>query len=71
MLKTYRDFVFWFYLELWIGTVLSVLFFTANIELSYTVNYVFIFVFAIIVLVKQTNKRFNDWLSTPLKNKTK
>lgn len=60
----YKDLVFWPIATLWlIGN---------SIEWYYTsdaiwVNIGFILLMCILIFIKDTNKKFNDWLNTPLK----
>lgn len=60
----YKDLVFWPIATLWlIGN---------SIEWYYTgdaiwVNIGFILLMCILIFIKDTNKKFNNWLNTPLK----
>lgn len=60
----YKDLVFWPIAILWlIGNIIE-WYYTSD---AIWVNIGFILLMCILIFIKETNKKFNDWLNTPLK----
>lgn len=60
----YKDLVFWPITILWlIGNIIE-WYYTSD---AIWVNIGFILLMCILIFIKETNKKFNDWLNTPLK----
>lgn len=68
-MKTYRDLFFWCYCILWIINNCIVLFLTDDIGYVNITNLVMIGIFSVITIIRYCSKKFNNWLSKPLKNK--
>jgi hypothetical protein len=59
----YKDLVFWPIATLWlIGNIIEFYYTHAAIW----VNQGFILIMCILIYIKETNKKFNNWLNTPL-----
>lgn len=68
MFKIYKDIVFWCIALLWlIGNIIEYI--LSNY--CYINNLIWIFIIAVVNLVKINNDKFNDWLNTPIKNRGK
>lgn len=64
MFKIYKDIVFWCIALLWlIGNIIEYI--LSNY--CYINNLIWIFIMAVVNLVKINNNKFNDWLNTPIK----
>ena len=61
MVKTNKDLVFWSVLIVWLSLAVVSLFID-NFALIYVHNF-FIIVMCILVLIKDNNKKFNNWLN--------
>lgn len=59
----YKDIIFWLIVALWLtGNILEA-YYTGE---AFYVNQGFILIMCILVFIKTTNKKFNNWLNTPL-----
>lgn len=60
----YKDIVFWSIVVLWlIGNILEA-YYTGE---AFFVNMFGIMIMSLLVLIKNSSKKFNDWLNRPLK----
>ena len=62
----YKDLVFWAIVKLWlIGNIIEFYYTSAAIW----VNQGFILIMWILIFIKEINKKFNNWLNTPIYKK--
>ena len=66
--NTYKDIVFFIFVIIWIIVANGYWFITGNIVIpTLVINPMMIILFGIITLIKINNKKFSNWLNTPLK----
>lgn len=65
MFKIYKDVIFWSVALLWLLTNVIV-FMLADASVVSISNLAYIIFMAVIIIIKNKSKKFNDWLNTKL-----